>query len=190
MRLTPAPRHYAWGRWLLMFVTVPVVLLTVRLFPEHRPDFFWHKLVIYGFCAAGRLQGLSVFGLLGGRQPVAITVTAVFFVASLAVAFLFFGPVLWLDLLGLSIFTWLMVGEYLDGPASASWSLALPGWLPRRVRQLFVKERALAEAVHGPMLLKKLRHGYTAEIIKDEWGQKGKLYRNPGCARPSGDGLA
>ena len=31
----------------------------------------------------------------------------------------------------------------------------------------------MAEAVHGPILLKKLRHGYTAEIIKDEWGQKG-----------------
>ena len=68
VRLTPAPRHYAWGRWLLIFVTVPVVLLAVRLLPEHRPDFSWHKVVIYGFCAAAMLQGLSVFGLLGGRR--------------------------------------------------------------------------------------------------------------------------
>lgn len=170
VRLSPAPRHFTWGRWLLIFVTVPVVLLTARLLPEHRAA-FWQKAVIYGFCGAGLLQALSVFGLLGGRRVVVLAVSGAFFLFSVALAFLFFRPVMGLELLGLAIFSWLMVGEYLDEPSP---SRAVPGWLPRRVRRIFGKpENVLAEAVHGPLLLRKTRQGYSAEIVKDEWGRKG-----------------
>lgn len=176
LRLSPAPLHFAWGHWLLLFITLPLMAVLEVVMPDSQPE-FWRSALVYAFCGAGVLEALVLFVFrTGEKSAIGVASGGLLFVLGLALSFYSAGPVLWLELFGLAIFGWLIAGDYLsDGGARAAGagkSLRFSRPAPRGAGPREAPAGGEA-AVHGLLSVSRTSEGFKAKALSGDWGERG-----------------